>query len=117
MLGAAPAQFQSGWFVESLFTQVLAVFVIRTRGSALAGRPHPALWAMALGVLTAAVALPFTPLAGLFGLVPLPPLFYVALLVMTAVYLVLLEAVKRQFWRMAGRGGKTALRARIRSRG
>ncbi len=117
VLGASPTQFQSGWFIESLFTQVLAVFVIRTRGAALAGRPHRVLWAMAVGVLALAVMLPFTPLAGLFGLEPLPPLFYGALLAMTVAYLVLLEGVKRQFWRLAGRGGKSSGRIRIRGRG
>ena len=98
VLGASAQQFQSGWFVESLATQVLAMFVIRTRGPALAGRPHPALALMAVAVLAVAAVLPFTPLAGLFGLVPLPLPFYGALAAMTAGYLLLLEAVKRRFY-------------------
>jgi P-type Mg2+ transporter len=103
VLGAGAAQFQSGWFVESLATQVLAVFVIRTRGPALQGRPDARLAWVAATVLLAAVALPFTPLARLFGFVPLPPLFYAALAGMTLTYLVLLELVTRQFYRHAGR--------------
>jgi Mg2+-importing ATPase len=99
-LGATHAQFQSGWFIESLATQVLAVFVIRTRGPALAGRPHPALVATAAGVVLLAALLPFTPVAALFGLVPLPGVFYAALAAMTIAYLVLLETVKRQFYRL-----------------
>jgi Mg2+-importing ATPase len=97
-LHASPVQFQSGWFIESLLTQVLAVFVIRTRGPALAGRPHPVLVGAAAAVLAAAVALPFTPAAGPFGLVPLPPVFYAAIGATTATYLLLLEAVKLRFW-------------------
>jgi Mg2+-importing ATPase len=99
VLGAAPAQFQSGWFIESLATQVLAVFVIRTRGAAWRGRPHPALAAAAAGVIAVAAAVPFTPLGGLFGLVPLPGPFYAALAGMTLAYLLLLELVKRGFYR------------------
>lgn len=102
VLDASAAQFQSGWFAESLVTQVLAVFVIRTRGSALAGRPHPALCGMSLLALTVALALPFTPMGTWFGLVPLPGLFYAALLGMAASYLVTLEIAKRIFYRHEG---------------
>jgi P-type Mg2+ transporter len=98
-LGASIEQFRSGWFIESLATQVLAVFVIRTRGAALAGRPHPALQAAAAGVLAFAAALPWTPLGPVFGLVPLPAVAYAALAAMTLAYLVVLEAAKRRFWR------------------
>ncbi|HWI81179.1 magnesium-translocating P-type ATPase [Ramlibacter sp.] len=97
-LGATTAQFRSGWFIESLATQVLAVFVIRTRGAALAGRPHPALAAAAAAVLLFAALLPWTPLAPLFGLVALPAPFYAALAAMTLGYLAVLELVKRRFW-------------------
>ncbi|WP_427914937.1 magnesium-translocating P-type ATPase [Ramlibacter sp. MMS24-I3-19] len=96
-LGATPAQFQSGWFIESLATQVLAVFVIRTRGPALHGRPHPALVACAGAVLAVAALLPFTPAGAMFGLVVLPAHFYAALAATTIAYLLLLEAVKRRF--------------------
>jgi Mg2+-importing ATPase len=98
-LHATPVQFQSGWFTESLMTQVLAVFVIRTRGPALAGRPHAVLVASAAAALLLALALPYTPAADLFGLVPLPPVFYAAIVAMTATYLLLLEAVKLRFYR------------------
>ena len=98
LLQATPQQFRSGWFIESLATQVLAVFVIRTRGPALQGRPHPALAAAAAGVLALAAVLPFTPVGTWFALVPLPPVFYAALGGMTLVYLLLLEVVKRRFF-------------------
>jgi Mg2+-importing ATPase len=97
VLGASPAQFQSGWFIESLATQVLAVFVIRTHASALASRPHPALVGVAAGVLLFAGALPFVGVGGWFGLAPLPWTFYAALAALTIAYLFLLEAVKRRF--------------------
>jgi Mg2+-importing ATPase len=102
-LGASPAQFQSGWFIESLATQVLAVFVIRTRAAALAGHPHPAVAWTAGAVLAFAVLLPALPLGGWFGLVLLPARFYAALAVMTVAYLLVLEAVKRRFHAGAAR--------------
>jgi P-type Mg2+ transporter len=106
VLGAGIEQFRSGWFIESLATQVLAVFVIRTRGAALAGRPHPALVAAAAAVLVFAAVLPWTPLGPVFGLVPLPVTVYAALATMTAAYLIVLEAAKRRFWRRRdGRAG------------
>ena len=98
VLGAGVAEFQSGWFVESMATQVLAVFVIRTRGAAWRGRPHRALVATALVVLALSLAIPVSPLAHWFGFVPLPPVFYAALAGMTLAYLVLLEIAKRGFY-------------------
>src|SRR5690242_16219034 len=54
---ASEAMFQTGWFVESLATQVLVIFVIRTRGNPFANRPHPLLVASSVLVVTVAVAL------------------------------------------------------------
>ena len=110
VLGATPAQFQSGWFIESLATQVLAVFVIRTRGATLRGRPHPALVGAALAVLAIGAGLPFSPLGPVFGLVGLPGTFYAALGAMTLVYLVVLDFVKRRFWRSPPSRGRPGRR-------
>lgn len=105
VLGAAPGQFQSAWFLESLATQVLAMFVIRTRGPAVLGRPHPVLPATAAAVLGVAVLLPFTSLGVLFGLVALPARYYFALGGMVLAYLVVLELSKRLFYRAVGAAG------------
>ncbi|MEN9888338.1 MAG: magnesium-translocating P-type ATPase [Pseudomonadota bacterium] len=96
---AQEALFQTGWFVESLCTQVLVIFVIRTRGLPWASRPHPMLVATSLGVVAVALALPFTPLAPLFGFVPLPTGFYLALALMVLAYLALVEWGKRRVLR------------------
>jgi Mg2+-importing ATPase len=102
MLGvfhADAALFRTGWFVESLATQTLVIFVIRT-----AGRPwtSPPSRALALGVgtsLAVGVALPFTPLAASLGFTPLPPLFFGVLAAMVVTYLGLVEVVKGFFYR------------------
>jgi Mg2+-importing ATPase len=96
---ADEALFQTGWFVESLATQVLVIFVIRTRGPPWRSRPHHWLTALALGVVTTGVLLPMTPVGALFGLVPLPLAFYGFLLAAVVAYLLLVETTKRLFYR------------------
>ncbi len=96
---ASEVLFHTGWFVESLATQVLVIFVIRTRGSPLKSRPHHALTITSLSVVMAALLLPYTPLGRWFGFTPLPPLLLAAIAIMTALYLLLAEFVKRWFYR------------------
>ena len=92
--------FRSGWFVESLATQTLVIFAIRTRHVPFF-RSHPStpILLAALGVVAAGAVLPATPLAHALGFQPLPGLFYLALGVMVAIYLVLIEIGKRWFYR------------------
>jgi Mg2+-importing ATPase len=91
--------FQTGWFIESLATQVLVVFIIRTRGNPLASRPSPWLAMTALAIVAAAAVLPLTPVGAWFGFVAPPPAFYAAVAVMAIAYLILVEVVKRAFYR------------------
>jgi Mg2+-importing ATPase len=96
---AGEAQFHTGWFVESLATQTLVIFVIRTAGNPMTSRPSGALAATTVGVVLAGTLLPFTPLATALGFVPLPATFFVFLAVATLTYLALVEAVKRRVLR------------------
>ena len=91
--------FRTGWFVESMATQVLVIFVIRTRGNPLSSRPHPLLTLSSLAVVVAAAVLPFTALGAEFGLVPLPASYFVVLGAIVVGYLVLAEVGKRVFYR------------------
>ncbi|HVK10301.1 MAG TPA: magnesium-translocating P-type ATPase, partial [Gemmataceae bacterium] len=100
---ADEATFHTGWFVESLATQTLVLFVIRTAGNPLRARPSRALtWAI-LGVLAVAVALPYSPLAGPLGFVPLPAAYLALVVVGSAAYLGLAELAKRLLLRRAFR--------------
>ena len=99
VLQADKALFRTGWFVESLATQVLVIFVIRTRASPFKSRAHPALAITSLGVVALAIILPFTPLASVLGFAPLPLRFIALLLGLTVIYLALVEMVKRWFYR------------------
>lgn len=97
VLRANEALFRTGWFIESLVSQVLVVFVIRTRGRPWASRPAMALTLLSLSMVLVALLLPFTPLGALFQLVPPPPVFFVWMGVLVLAYLALVELVKHHF--------------------
>jgi Mg2+-importing ATPase len=99
VFNATETLFQTGWFMESLATQVLVIFVIRTRGSPLRSRPNPLLAGTSLIVAAVGVLLPYTAIGRWFGFVPLPLTFLAALGAMVVCYLVLAEGVKRWFYR------------------
>ena len=97
---AGPALFRSGWFVESLATQTLVIFAIRTRRIPFfRSRPSMPLLLAALGVVAAGAVLPAVPAARALGFQPLPGLFFLALAGMVVTYLVLIEVGKRWFYR------------------
>lgn len=96
---ASEQMFHTGWFVESLATQTLVVFVIRTAGNPFKSRPSRALTLTVILVVTFAVVLPFTPLGTLIGFVPVQPLFLCFVAFMTVTYLALVEVVKRRLMR------------------
>jgi Mg2+-importing ATPase len=99
LFGAGEALFQTGWFLESITTQVLVVFAIRTRRRFFRSRPHGFLVAMALGVVAVAIVFPLLPVGRWFGFVAPPSLFFVFLIGATAAYLALVEITKSFFYR------------------
>ncbi len=91
--------FRTGWFVESLATQTLVVFVIRTAGNPFKSRPsRPLLLGVAAVSLIGAV-LPYTPLGTLLGFAPLPMSLLGAIAGLALTYLFLVQAVKTWFYR------------------
>jgi len=102
MLGvfsAGPGLFRSGWFIESLATQTLIIFAIRTRRVPFfRSTPSLALTVAALTVVAIGIALPSSPLAGLLGFTEPPLSFFAALAGMVVAYLVLIEVAKRIFF-------------------
>ncbi len=99
VLKADEKLFQTGWFVESLCTQVLVIFVIRTRGNPFKSRPHPVLTATSCSVVVISALLPLTPLGRYFGFVTAPASFYFILAAMVVAYLLIVEFAKRGFYR------------------
>jgi P-type Mg2+ transporter len=96
---ADDALFHTGWFIESLATQTLVLFVIRTMGNPFRSRPSRALTVTTLAIVGIGTALPVSPIAGLLGFTRLP-LAYLAFLVPAVLtYLLLVDVAKRQLAR------------------
>jgi len=92
---APPEMFHTAWFVESMATQVLVVFVIRTGGPAWASRPHPWLVLSSLGALAVAMILAFSPLGHLVGFTALPGALLGLIAALVLGYLAAAEGLKR----------------------
>lgn len=103
---ASPSLFRTGWFVESLLTQTLVIFVIRTPGNPFKSRPATSLLISVLVACALAMALPFTPAAPWLGFVPLPWQVMAVILLISVTYLLAVEGVKRY---LAARTKKTPL--------
>jgi Mg2+-importing ATPase len=102
--GASAELFHTGWFVESLATQTLVIFVIRTRRNPTKSRPSLLLAGTVMAIVAVAIALPWTPLADPIGFVQ-PPLDFMAFVGAAVVaYLVLVELLKQQFYRLHPQG-------------
>ena len=99
LFNAHESLFRTGWFVESIASQVLVIFVIRTRRNPL--RSHPNRWLVltSLGVVLSAMLLPFTPLAPYLGFTPLPLSFFALLTGLLMAYLLMVEGGKQWFYR------------------
>ncbi|WP_433875924.1 magnesium-translocating P-type ATPase [Sinomonas atrocyanea] len=99
---AAPEEFRAGWFVESLATQTLIVFAIRTRRIPfLRSRASVALTASVLAIVAIGAVIPYTPIGEVIGFWPLPADFFLALVGMVVLYLVLVETAKHFYYRAA----------------
>jgi len=100
VFNATEPMFQTAWFLESLFTQTLIILVIRTRRTPFyKSKPGRFLLLSSLAVLACALIMPFTPLGALFGFVEPPSMFFVVLAGLIAVYIMLVEVVKKAFYK------------------
>lgn len=92
---AGPDAFRTAWFVESILTQILVIFVIRTRLLPWQSRPHRALVATSLGALALALFLATGPFGPAFGFAPLPLSLLLCVIGLAAAYLALAQGLKR----------------------
>jgi len=101
IFGASASLFQSGWFVESFWTEVLVIFVIRTRRIPfITSRPGKWLTVLTLSAVAFGTILPFTILGDFLGFTPLPAHYWVLLILMVATYLLLVDAGKVFFYKI-----------------
>jgi P-type Mg2+ transporter len=100
LLHAGHTEFRTGWFVESIATQTLVVYVIRTRRVPFfTSRPSVPMMLVPTGAALVGAILPYTGLANLLGFTPLPTTFFLLLSGMVVVYLMLVELAKTRFYR------------------
>ncbi|MEY4298646.1 MAG: hypothetical protein RLZZ423_1825 [Cyanobacteriota bacterium] len=99
VLKSGPAEFRTGWFIESVVSAASIVLVVRTHRPLTASRPSRSLALATLAVVILTLLLPNTPLGRLFGFVPLPPGFLLLLAAVLVAYVLTAERVKRWFYR------------------
>jgi Mg2+-importing ATPase len=101
LLHASHVEFRSGWFVESIATQTLVIYVIRTRRIPFfKSKPSTLMLIVPTGAALVGAVLPYTGLAHLLGFSPLPGIFFLLLFAMVATYLLLVEVAKARFYRV-----------------
>jgi len=111
VFNAGETLFHTGWFVESLATQTLVLFVIRTPKNPLKSRPSLPLALTTAAIVVVGSVLPYSPLAGMLGFVPLPAKYFVFLFVATLTYLAVVQLAKHYLLGGALKHGHRAPRA------
>lgn len=91
--------FRTGWFVESIATQVLVIFIIRTRRNPLHSHPNRWLTTTSLSIVAIAMLLPISPMAHYLGFTALPLTFFGLLAVLIITYLLTVEYCKQWFYK------------------
>ncbi len=99
LLKARPAQFRTGWFIESVISAALIVLVIRTRQPFFKSKPGKALTLATLLVTIATLLIPYTPLGEIFGFEVLPLYFIPLMAVIVGMYIITAEGAKKIFYR------------------
>lgn len=105
VFAAPPETFRTGWFVESLLTELAIALVVRTRRPFWRSRPGTLLLVSTCLLVVLTFAIPYLPHAGWMGFVPLPPALLATIALITAAYVGAAEATKHWFYRN-GDGGK-----------
>ena len=99
LLKAKESDFQSGWFIESVLTELLIVFIIRTHKNFFKSRPSKYLFILSIIALILTIGLPYSPFANDIGLTPLPILNLVVMLLIVAAYIITADLLKVWFFK------------------
>jgi P-type Mg2+ transporter len=94
---AGPDLFRTGWFVESLLTELVIAMVVRTRRPFFRSQPGSVLLWSTAGLIALTIAIPYVPFIGVFGFVPLPGLLLLTVAAITLLYVAATEIVKSRF--------------------
>jgi Mg2+-importing ATPase len=96
---ASPALFRTGWFVESLLTELVVALIMRTRRPFFRSRPGRVLLLSTMALIPFAIAIPYLPFATVLGFVPMPGMLAVTVVTIALLYVAATEAQKRWFYR------------------
>lgn len=95
---ASPEEFRTGWFIESLLTELVIALVVRTRHVFFKSRPGKLLLISTLVFISITLVLPYLPFIKIFGFIPLPAPFMLAMIGLTALYVLATEITKKFFY-------------------
>ena len=103
---ASPEEFRTGWFLESLLTELVIALVVRTRRPFYRSRPGNLLLGSTVIVIAIALVLPYLPFSSIFGFVPLPAPLLLGMIGLTLAYVVAVELAKKTFYARAANANK-----------
>jgi Mg2+-importing ATPase len=109
ILRATPDAFRTGWFIESVMTEVFIILVMRTWKPFYKSLPSGPLLAGMIVVVLVTLALPYSPLSGVLGLTPLPFSTLLLLATITLLYIAASELTKRALWTTSGSSTPAAI--------
>ena len=99
---ASPVEFRTGWFIESLLTELVIALVVRTRHLFFRSRPGKLLLVSTLIFIVITLVIPYLPFNSLFGFIPLPAPLMLAVIGLTALYVIVTEIAKNYFYARMG---------------
>lgn len=102
LVRAAEAEFQTGWFIESLLTELVVALIVRTRRSFYKSTPGRWLSITTLAVSILTIAIPYLPFSNVMGFVPLPAWVTCLIVLVTLAYVIVTEGVKKAFYKRIG---------------
>jgi Mg2+-importing ATPase len=95
---ASPVEFRTGWFIESLLTELVIALVVRTRHLFFRSRPGTLLMLSTFIFIGITLVIPYLPFNSLFGFIPLPPPLMLAVIGLTLLYVLVTEIAKSYFY-------------------
>ncbi|HVT85739.1 MAG TPA: magnesium-translocating P-type ATPase [Chitinophagaceae bacterium] len=99
LLKVKESTFQTGWFIESVLTELFILFIIRTRKSFIKSLPGKYLFLLSALALVLTIVLPYLPFGPDLGLVPLTPIVLLAMLGIVVLYILTADLLKIWFFR------------------
>ncbi len=95
---ASPEEFRTGWFIESLLTELVIALVVRTRHVFFRSRPGKLLLVSTIIIVVITIIIPYLPFDSIFGFIPLPIPLLLAVIGLTLLYVVTTEIAKKYFY-------------------